>query len=89
MANMIANHTELTKCFQELKEQVLEFWIDYNYQRDDPWLNMDGEEGRRYQCGDCNSPFTLGVVLCGEEPVKYECNGCYEKKKEGKRSKKF
>ena len=68
----------------ELIGASIEFWIDYNYQRDDPWLNMDGEEGRRYQCGDCNSPFTLGVVLCGEEPVKYECNECYEKKKEGK-----
>lgn len=86
MANMIATHHELSKCFPELKEKVLGFWIDYNYQRDDDdyWFDEDGEEGRRYQCGDCNTPFTEGIVLCGEEPVKYECNGCYEKKQGGK-----
>jgi hypothetical protein len=83
----IKNRLRMNKAvFPELKDKVLEFWVDYNSGEDidDPWMDEDGEEGRRYQCGECNSPFTLGVVLCGEEPVKYECNGCYEKKKEGK-----
>jgi len=84
MANMIATHHELSKCFTELKEKVLEHWIDYNHGRDDQWLDMDGEEGRRYQCGDCNNPFTLGTVWCKEGGETYECNDCMEKTKGGK-----
>jgi hypothetical protein len=84
MANTIANHHELSQCFTELKEKVLEYWIEYNYNNDDQWLDEDGEEGRRYQCGDCNTPFTLGTVWCGEGEPTYECNDCMEKKNEPK-----
>ena len=72
MANMIATHHELSKCFPELKDKVLGFWIDYNYQRDDDdyWFDEDGEEGRRYQCGDCNTPFTIVMSVLRKRTKK-------------------
>ena len=89
MADMIATHNELSKVFSELKDKVLEFWIDYNYQRDDgkEWLDMDGEEGRRYLCKDCGCDFTdaewFDGDYCGDDESDfegYECYDCFEKK---------
>ena len=84
----VKNRLRMSKAvFPELKEKVLEHWIDYNHGRDDPWLDEDGEEGRRYLCKDCGCDFTHAEWFdgdyCGDDESDfegYECYDCYEKK---------
>ena len=81
----IKNRLRMNKAvFPELKEKVLEHWIDYNYQRDDgkEWLDEDGEEGRRYLCKNCGTDFTNAEWFdgdyCGDDESDFEGYNCYE-----------
>ena len=73
----VKNRLRMNKAvFPELKEKVLEFWVDYNHGRDDPWLDEDG--GRDFTDADW-----FDGDYCGDDESDfegYECYDCYDKK---------